>query len=291
MDLIKMKIIDKISDSSHRNIKYLQQTIDNVITETGFIEEDSRNIICFSSQLGCIIGCKFCYNGIHKNYYRNLSSEEIVKQCTNVVEDLNLQEKQKPILFSCMGIGEPLLNYDNVIESILELNNIYPNSKFALATTCINPEYIAKIALDLEKIVDFKLTISLHAVNEEIRKKIIPISISLNDVKKYLAEFRNSSHTFEWNYMLLDEINDSESDALEFVKFISLNDNVKITCYNEIDGASLRRSKNQDNFISVLDDNNINYKVFESSGTDIEIGCGQMVTHYNQLQQNKLVKN
>lgn len=285
-----MKIIDKIIGDNHKNIKYLQQTKDNIITETGFVEEDSRNIICFASQLGCVVGCKFCYNGIHKNYYRNLTIEEIVKQCTNVVQDLNLNEKEKPILFSCMGIGEPLLNYDNVIEAILQLNKIYPNNKFALATTGIKPEYIAKITTDLKEIKDFKLTISLHAPNEKIREKIIPISISLSDIKKYLKDFKNSEHTFEWNYMLLDGINDSKSDALELVKFVDNDDNIKITSYNEIDGVDLKKSKNQNIFLNILDDNKINYKIFISSGTDIEIGCGQMVTHYNQFPTPQLVK-
>ena len=285
-----MIIINKIIGNDNKNIKYLQQTKDNIITETGFVEEDNRNIICFSSQLGCVIGCKFCYNGISNNYYRNLTKEEIVKQCINVIYDLNIQEKDKPILFSCMGVGEPLLNYDNVIKAFLELNRIYPNSKFALATTGINPEYIVKIATDLKEIEDFKLTISLHAPNDKIREKIIPISIPISRIKNYLKEFKKSSYTFEWNYMLLEDINDSKDNALELIKFIDADDNVKITSYNEIDGANLKKSKNQNDFLNILKENNNNYKVFKSSGVDIKIGCGQMVTHYNRLHSQQLVK-
>lgn len=281
-----MKIVDKFISDKGNFIKFLQSTEDNLITETAFIEEDNRNIICFASQLGCQIGCTICYNGIYKNYYRSLSSEEIINECSNIVELLNLKDKQKPILFSCMGVGEALLNYENVITAIKELNKIYPNNYFAIATTAIKPELIKELAYDLKEIDNFKLTISLHATNENLRKKIIPINTSLEEIKEQVYKFKSlSNHEFEWNYVLLDGINDSTEDALKLINFIEQDDFLKISSFNEIKGCSYKKSTNLQKFIEILKLKNIDFKIFDSSGADIEIGCGQMVTHYNKVKK------
>ena len=277
-----MRILKKSISSDNRNIKFLQITDDDVITETAFIEEEDRFIICYASQLGCPIGCKFCYNGIYKNFYRNLSDLEIIDECLNVVNELELDKKNKSILFSCMGVGEPLLNYNNVISAIKKLNKLCSGSKFALATTGIRAELISKLAKDLDEIEFFKLTISLHASNENVRKEIIPINVSFDMIKNEIIKFKkNSNHSFEWNYLLLDGINDSEDNAIELINFIDKGDGVKISYLNEIEGCEYRLSKNITKFINVLDKNEIDYKIFNSSGVDIEIGCGQMITYYN----------
>lgn len=277
-----MEIIEKYVSCDNKNIKFLQKTYDSIITETAFIEEEDRFIICYASQLGCPIGCKFCYNGIYKNYYRNLSYLEIIEECSNVVEELNLNKKNKPILFSCMGVGEPLLNYKNVIMAIKKLNKLYSNSKFALATTGIKTELISKLAIDLNEIEFFKLTISLHASNENIRKKIIPINVSFKKIKQEVTKFKkNSNHSFEWNYLLLDGINDNEDNAIELISFIDKDDNVKLSYLNEIDCCEYKISKNIENFKNILCLNGINYKLFNSCGKDISVGCGQMITYYN----------
>lgn len=277
-----MEIIEKYVSCDNKNIKFLQKTYDSIITETAFIEEEDRFIICYASQLGCPIGCKFCYNGIYKNYYRNLSYLEIIEECSNVVGELNLNKKNKPILFSCMGVGEPLLNYENVIMAIKRLNELYPNSKFALATTGIKTKLISKLAIDLNEIEFFKLTISLHASNENIRKKIIPINVSFKKIKQEVTKFmKNSNHGFEWNYLLLDGINDDVDNAIELISFIDKDDNVKISYLNEINGCEYKISKNIENFKNILCLNGINYKLFNSCGKDISVGCGQMITYYN----------
>jgi len=282
-----MKIIDKFISNNGNFIKFLQKTDDNHVIETAFIEEENRYIICFASQLGCKIGCTICYNGICKNYSRNLASKEIIEQCINVVSLFEL--KEKPICFSCMGVGEPLLNYENVVKAIINLDKIYPNNYFALATTGIKPDKISELALDLNGVKNFKLTISLHASNDELRKKIIPINVSLNNIKNEVDKFKAlSHHEFEWNYVLLDKINDSIENAIELSHFVQ-NDNLKISTFNEIEGCNYKKSINLEVFKEILKFKNINYKIFESEGTDIEIGCGQMVTHYNKVK-NKEVK-
>lgn len=281
--MLKMKIIDKFISNNGNFIKFLQKTNDNLVTETAFIEEENRYIICFASQLGCKIGCNICYNGICKNYSRNLTSKEIIEQCINVVKILDL--KEKPICFSCMGVGEPLLNYENVVNAIIVLDEIYPNSYFALATTGIKPRKISELASDLNVVENFKLTISLHASNDELRKRIIPINITLNDIKEQVDKFKSlSHHKLEWNYVLLDKVNDSKENAVELSNFIQ-NDNLKISTFNEIEGCNYKKSTNIEQFKEILKSKNINFKVFQSEGTDIEIGCGQMVTHYNKVKK------
>lgn len=278
-----MKIIDKFISNNGNFIKFLQKTSDKFVIETAFIEEENRYIICFASQLGCKIGCNICYNGIYKNYSRNLTSKEIIKQCINVVKFLDL--KEKPICFSCMGVGEPLLNYENVVNAIIVLDEIYPNNYFALATTGIKPSKISELALDLNGVENFKLTISLHAPNDELRKKIIPINVSLNNIKNEVDKFKVlSHHEFEWNYVLLDKVNDSIENAVELSNFVK-NDNLKISTFNEIEGCNYKKSNNLGVFKGILKSKSINYKIFESEGTDIEIGCGQMVTHYNKVKK------
>lgn len=278
-----MFIVDKSISIDNNSVKFLQETEDKIVTETAYIDNFKHSIICFSSQLGCPIGCKICYNGVYKNFYRNLTKEEIVRECTNVVKLLELDKKDKPILFSCMGVGEPLLNYQNVIDAIKELDNIYPNSKFALATTGINPEFISKIATDLKDLPYFKLTISLHACRDDLRNQIIPNSTKISILKREIENYKLlTNQFFEWNYCLIDGLNDSIKDAIELVNFIEKDDNIKISSFNEIDGCSLKKSSNSIEFLKVLDYYNVKYKVFNSFGKDIEVGCGQMATHYNQ---------
>ena len=113
-----------------------------------------------------------------------MAKDEIIEQCINVAKELKLSSKNKKILFSCMGVGEPLLNYDNVYEAMLELNQQFPNNSYAIATTGVRTELIKKMAGDFNKLPQFKLTISLHAADDLIRRKIIPIKLSLQRLKK-----------------------------------------------------------------------------------------------------------
>ena len=280
-----MKIIDKKISKDGKSIKFLQMLSDNIVTETAYVNDNDRFIICYASQLGCPIACSMCYNGIHSNFERNLTQQEIVAQCSNVVEFLNLANLDKPILFSCMGIGEALLNYDNIIQSILELNKKYPSSKFALATTGVHSDLIPKIAEDLKSIDSFKLTISLHGSNDALRKQLIPIHTSLSDLKKAVRKYQESTiHSCEWNYVLLSGINDSEENALELVNFLNQNDKVKLSVFNEVESCPYKPSTNSEIFKQILQENGISCKLFEPDGKDIGTGCGQMATHYLKKQ-------
>ena len=278
-----MKIIEKVFNDD--TIKFLQKTDDGLILETAFIEEKDRNIICFASQLGCTIGCKICYNGVFPNYFRSLNKNEIVEQCVNVINELDLLSKNKKLLFSCMGVGEPLLNYNNVYEAMIELNKQFPNNSYALATTGIKTELIEKLAVDFNELPQFKLTISLHAADDLIRRKIIPIKLSLQRLKKSIDFYKQySKHNFEWNYVLLKGINDDRESAEKLIQYIDMNDFVKVSKFNKIENGLFEPSDNFSEFVSVLKENDVKYKLFKSSGRKIGVGCGQMVTHYNKTK-------
>jgi len=138
-----MKIIESQESNDGTTQKILQKTTDKYITETVYVN-DSKHFICYSSQIGCSIGCAFCYSGINKNFIRNLTKLEIVEQCSNVIKSLGiLSDRRKPIKFGCMGVGEPLLNYENVIDSTFILNEAYPHSIFSLATVGLKAELIS----------------------------------------------------------------------------------------------------------------------------------------------------
>ena len=278
-----MKIIEKVFNDD--TIKFLQKTDDGLILETAFIEEKDRNIICFASQLGCTVGCKICYNGVFPNYFRSLNKNEIVEQCVNVINELDLLNKNKKLLFSCMGVGEPLLNYNNVYEAMIELNKQFPNNSYALATTGIKTELIEKLAVDFNELPQFKLTISLHAADNLIRRKIIPIKLSLQDLKESIDFYKQySKHNFEWNYVLLKGINDNRKNAEKLIQYIDMNDFVKVSQFNKIENGCFETSDNFSEFASVLKENDVKYKLFKSSGQKIGVGCGQMVTHYNKTK-------
>lgn len=269
------KIINSIDNASK---KYIQFTNDGYRLETLYVDYHNKYIICFSSQIGCSLGCKFCYNGIRHNYKRNLTSKEICDQIENVIHNEKIK-KDKPILFSAMGIGEPLLNYDNLVETFLFLENKYPGNKFALATTGINLDNIIKLAKDMQDIKNFKLTISLHSANPKIRKKLIPISKDLEKLVDIVKKYKKlSKREVEWNYVLFNGINDSLDDAKSLYNLLGKEEYIKINRFNPVDISKLTESKNKESFIQELKKYGMQVEYYETNGVDINGACGQMIS-------------
>lgn len=259
--------------------KYVQTTYDNFRIETVFVDHKNKYIICFSTQVGCNLGCKFCYNGLKHNFKRNLTSNEIFSQIENVIIN-EMPNKDKPILFSAMGIGEPLLNYDNVIKVFHILNEKYPNSKFALATTGINLKKILSLAEDLKDINKFKLTISLHSAVKEKRNNLIPIDSDLDSLVKTVKNYKDISHReVEWNYVLFNNINDSVHDAKKLFELLGRDEYIKINKYNKVENSNLFDSENKDIFISTLQSFGMQVEYYEANGADINGACGQMTSN------------
>ncbi len=277
-DNLSVKISDVAYSKDNVSRKYVQSTNDNYRIETLYVDYKNKYIICFSTQVGCNLGCKFCYNGLRHNFKRNLTCEEICHQIENVINE-EVIKNDKPILFSTMGIGEPLLNYDNLIESFHYLDKKYPNNKFALATTGVNLEYILKLSEDLKDISKFKLTISLHSAIEYKRKDLMPISKNLpllvETVKKYQQV---SGREVEWNYVLFEGVNDSVSDAKSLYELLGKDQYIKINRFNKVEISNLTESSKVETFISELKKYGIQVEYYETNGVDIDGGCGQMIS-------------
>lgn len=281
-----LAIKDKIYSKDGMAIKYIQRTTDNYVIETTYVNHYKKHIICFSSQIGCNVGCQICYSGICSKFYRNLTAQEMYDQVINIIYDLKLDDK--PILFSCMGVGEPLLNYRNVIDAFKMLYHDFPNDKYALATTGIKPNLILQLATDLKQIKNFKLTISLHATKDSIRKKIIPNIVSINELISIGKKYEEiSNHPLEWNYVLLNNINDTEKDALELINLLGKDAFVKINQYNPVELSTFRGSNEErvNKFIATLGEN-IKHEYYQTNGADILGACGQMVCKKNQEVMN-----
>lgn len=233
--------------------------------------------ICYSSQIGCPLECSFCSSGIN-NFYRNLTTKEMVDQCTNIVKNLNINDTKKSVLFACMGVGEPLLNYNNVVAALQELNEKFPYTRSALSTMGIFPKLIAQLATDIGNLNDFKLTISLNASNDEIRKKIYPMHESMYILKNVANIYRkNTRHELDWSYLILDGINNSEQNARELYNFLEEGDRIKFTICNGVKGSSFTSSDcNISLFRQMLEQKGVEVVVLESKGIDITAGLGQL---------------
>jgi len=171
-----MRIVKTVPSNDGITTKYLQETEDSQIIETGYYNID-EDIICISSQIGCSMGCIFCATTLpingenNKSFVRNLSAKEIFTQVVNVLEDK--ESTNENILFSYMGMGEPFLNYENVVESIKLLTNKYPNSRATISTMGVDLDLIRVLAHE-DINTKLKLHVSLHASNDDLRKGILP---------------------------------------------------------------------------------------------------------------------
>lgn len=269
-----------VSADPTRTIKYLLSLRDGLVIEATYVDHPRKHIICFSSQVGCAVGCAFCVLGVdpRAQFARSLSYFELVKQCKIIIDDLKLLMSEKPILFSCMGMGEPLLNYDNVVKALKFLGHTYPNSRLALSTSGIRPDYIEALAGE-EFSVPFKLQISLHAPDTWLRTLLMPATKEINDLVSAVQWYwRECGRTVEWNYILLRNVNDSLKCASVLAELLGPGWHVKLSAYNHIEGTSLRGSEREtiQAFKKRLEEGGLTTELYETNGQDINAACGQL---------------
>jgi len=267
--------------SSDLTIKNTFRLYDNLIVEGVLIPTKKRITACISVQVGCSLSCDFCATGKLKKD-RNLTSDEIFDQ----VVLLNKQaiEKYGKTLSNVvyMGMGEPLLNYKNVVNSIDKLtskNGLGMSPKRITVSTAGISKMIKKLADDD---IRFNLALSLHAASDHKRNKIMPIneSNSLDSLTKalvYFVEKTNIRPTFE--YIIFKDFNDNIKDAKELAAFCrSFPCKINIIEYNSIDGSKyLQADKDKvDAFAALLESRNIIVNIRRSRGKDIDAACGQL---------------
>ena len=272
-----LRIIKVTGERSSSTQKYLLECQDGEKIESVLMREQKRITICLSSQVGCALGCEFCATGT-MGIVRNLTVGEIVAQYL-----LLLKESEKPITnVVYMGMGEPFLNYENVIKSASLLNNsdgINLGARhITISTAGIVPQ-IKQFAIEKQR---YKLAISLNGSTQEQRLQTMPIAKKypidklIESVKYYNDKTRNLV-TFE--YVLLSDINDSVVDAKRLISLISdLPCKLNIIPYNEIGGKFKRPSDGKiREFLDILLNAPFTVTTRWSKGADINAGCGQLV--------------
>ncbi|SHJ88458.1 23S rRNA m(2)A-2503 methyltransferase [Reichenbachiella agariperforans] len=273
--------VDKEQKSNDGTIKSAMKLFDDHVVESVLIPADNRMTACVSSQVGCSLSCKFCATG-YMDRARNLDASEIYDQVV-AVNNQSMENYNIPLSnIVYMGMGEPLLNYANVLESIKHITspeglNMSPK-RITVSTAGIS-KMIKKLADDQVK---FNLALSLHAANDEKRNKIMPINESNNlDVLReslnYFYQKTGNKITFE--YILFYDFNDSEQDAQELYEFWKrVPARINIIEYNPISEASYKNADENtlDTFIKYLETRGVNVHVRRSRGKDIDAACGQL---------------
>lgn len=283
--------------SKDKTIKCAFSIDENKIVEGVLIPTTSRTTACISSQIGCSLSCKFCATGRLK-LMRNLSAGEMVDQVVYLRKQA--QEIYGKTLSNIvyMGMGEPLLNYNNVLRSV-ELLTAENGLGIAPKRITVSTAGIAKMIRKLgDDKVRFNLALSLHAANDEKRSKIMEINDSnnleaLTEALIYFYEATGTRVTFE--YIIFKDFNDTIDDARELAIFAkSIPCKINIIEYNPIDGGEFQQADAEkvSAFASYLETKNIIVNVRKSRGKDIDAACGQLANKNKAIAEHaRILKN
>ncbi|WP_428994191.1 23S rRNA (adenine(2503)-C(2))-methyltransferase RlmN [Buchnera aphidicola] len=260
--------------------------------ETIFIPEKKRNTLCISSQIGCLLNCQFCATG-KKGFYRNLSVAEIIGQIWKIYKLIN---DKKNIFYSpitnivFMGMGEPLLNFNNVIKSLNIIFDKYglniSKKRIVLSTAGIVPG-IKK----LSSVIDVKLAISLHAPNDTLRNQLVPInkkyniSMLLHAVSNFLKTSKLNKKGITIEYVMLNNINDTILHAKELIKILkNIPSKINLIPWNYLKNSVFQCSslKKINKFSEFLNKKGFTTTIRKSRGKDIHAACGQLIGDFKK---------
>jgi 23S rRNA (adenine2503-C2)-methyltransferase len=278
INAIQLKEAQKSKDKTIKNAFLLA---DNAVIEGVLIPTKKRMTACVSVQVGCSLDCAFCATGKLKRV-RNLNADEIYDQVV-MINNQSKNEYDIPISnIVYMGMGEPLLNYNNVlisIERITSPTGLGMSPKRITLSTAGISKMIMKLADDKVK---FNLALSLHAANDNKRDKIMPIneSNSLSSLKESMIYFTKKTGTRPTlEYIIFKDFNDEISDAKELVEFgNSFPSKVNIIEYNSIDEGKYQQASKEkvDAFAAYLESQKVIVNIRRSRGKDIDAACGQL---------------
>lgn len=284
--------ISELQVSSDRTIKCAMRLHDNYVVESVLIPHLTRYTACISSQVGCSLTCKFCATGKLKRM-RNLNADEIYDQVA-LVKSTALERYNAPLTnIVYMGMGEPLLNYAEVLKSVDKITSpqgLGMAAKRITVSTAGVAKMIAKLGDDNVK---FHLALSLHAANDEKRNHIMPINETntlenLANSLNYFTDKTGTRPTFE--YIAFKDYNDSIADAQDLVNFCKkVKSKVNIIEYNPIDDGEFKQTTRErlKAFTDHLEKNGIICNVRHSRGKDIDAACGQLANK-NKLAMEQL---
>ncbi|MCL2389591.1 MAG: 23S rRNA (adenine(2503)-C(2))-methyltransferase RlmN [Elusimicrobia bacterium] len=280
--LRSMSVAKKEVSRLDGTIRYTFKTVDKKTVYAVYLPSGEKNSVCISSQIGCPIACEFCSSG-RVNFERNLTRGEILEQILQIENDT--QKRVGGVLF--MGMGEPMLNYNNVssaIKTIIDKRELGIGKRhITLSTAGITPA-IKKLADDNFGI---RLAVSLHAADNFTRKQIIP-ALSQTDISEVLTAaayyLKKTSSRLTIEYILIQGVNDAPKDAHKLSRLIRAtgltNPNVQINLipYNPVKGSGFNppSPENINKFKSLLKVSGIITNVREAKGADIGAACGQL---------------
>jgi len=262
-------------------VKYLLKLSDGAIIETVGIPSSQRLTVCVSSQVGCPMACDFCATG-KGGYDRNLAKHEIIDQVLTVQEDM--KRRVSHLVF--MGMGEPLLNTENLLGAIAVLNkDVGIGQRMMTISTVGIPNQILKLA---EHHLQSTLAVSLHAPNQELRQSLIPsadrypIETLLRDCREYV---NITGRRISFEYTLLAGVNDSSNQARELATLIKgWQSHVNLIPYNPIQDADYERptARAIQAFADVLEAANITVSIRRTRGLEADAACGQLRVTQNR---------
>jgi len=278
---IKAMTIANSKQSKDGTIKYAFRLNDGFLVEGVLIPSKDRVTACISSQVGCSLSCTFCATGFLKRE-RNLRADEIFDQVNLLRKEAERAYNLNLSNIVLMGMGEPLLNYTNVMAGI---DKITSPEGFGMSPQRITLS-TAGIAKMIKKLGDdgarFNLALSLHSANNENRSKIMPIteSNSLEDLIEAINYFYDKTGTrITLEYCVINDINDDNTEAEELVAFARrIKCKINLIEYNPIDLAEFKASSIEkvERFASYLEENKVIVNIRRSRGKDIDAACGQL---------------
>ena len=273
--------VDQMQRSSDGTIKNAVRLHDDLIVESVLIPTESRTTACVSSQVGCSLDCKFCATARLKRM-RNLNPDEIYDQVVAIDNESRLYFERPLSNIVFMGMGEPLMNYNNVLKAIDKITSkegLGMSPKRITVSTSGVPKMIRKMS---DEGVKFKLAVSLHSARDEVRTEIMPFNATfpLKDLREALEYwYLKTKNRITYEYVVWEGINDQQEDIEALIKFCKFAPSkVNLIEYNPIDDGAFQQASEGaiQNYIRQLEANNIVVTVRRSRGKDIDAACGQL---------------
>jgi 23S rRNA (adenine2503-C2)-methyltransferase len=271
-------VIEQIASDETR--KWVMQTHCGNRIETVFIPEEGRGTLCVSSQIGCALACSFCSTA-QQGFNRNLSTSEIIGQVFAAQKRLGTTAKITNVVM--MGMGEPLLNFDNVVAA---MNLMMDDFTYGLSKrrVTISTSGVVPAMYRLSEVCDVSLAVSLHAVRDELRDELVPINKKY-PLKELMEACRDNAkiaprRTVTFEYVMLAGVNDSMDDARGLIKLLkTVPAKINLIPFNPFPNSLYRCSSKDtmNQFKTLLNDAGIVTTIRKTRGEDIDAACGQLV--------------